>query len=491
MSNKNNFNSELDFHARLLKRAEELAGIGHWHVDILNDNKIFWSDEIFRIHGRNINDGVPSLEKAIDYYHPDDRDLVQEHVNKAITDGGIFTFEARLVRDSGDLRYIQSNGECEKNDSGEVVAMFGVFNDITDFKIREQEALRSSQSLKLILDNIPDLIFIKDNNYTIVEANEYFLNMYPKDVRDKVIGTTTLENYDEEQMLAFTKNDREALDHGYNETIENVDFPNGDRKTLFTKKVGYTNYNNERFLLGISRDITDIKQAQEELMRSNIELERFAYIASHDLQEPLRMIKNFSGLLDDEYSDQLDDTAKQYIQFSRDAANRMQNLIEDLLEYSRIGNQDVTIEETNAENKLKIALENLSEIIVRKNAAITFDTMPSVFANPLRLTRLFQNLISNAIKYCDNKPIIHIGYNEDDVQHIFSIKDNGIGIDEDYYGKIFEIFQRLHGKKSYEGTGIGLAICKKIVDTMGGNMWVDSTLSEGSIFYFTLPKIKQ
>ena len=241
---------------------------------------------------------------------------------------------------------------------------------------------------------------------------------------------------------------------------------------------------------GFVRDITERKKAEDEIIRSNEELERFAYIASHDLQEPLRMVSNFTSLLAEEYGPKLDDNAHKYIKYTIDASVRMQDLISDLLEYSRMGSEETGFSEFDSAAQLDAALENLKEPIEETDATVTFEDMPTLYTNPIRFSRLIQNLIGNGIKYRagDRKPVIHVGVADRANDYLFSIKDNGIGIQEEYLAQVFIIFKRLHNKSEYAGTGIGLAVCKKIVDSFGGKIWVESQHGEGSTFYFTVPK---
>ena len=201
-------------------------------------------------------------------------------------------------------------------------------------------------------------------------------------------------------------------------------------------------------------------------MRSNEELERFAYIASHDLQEPLRMVRNFTGLLEAEYGESMDETAGQYMKFVTDAAERMQNLIADLLEYSRVGAENAGFETFDSNKTIKIVEDNLADEIEETGTKITAKNLPDIYANPVRFSRLMQNLIGNAIKYRapDTKPEIKIACKDNKDHYEFSIVDNGIGIKKEYLDQIFVIFKRLHNKDEYSGTGIGLAVCKKIVE---------------------------
>ena len=226
-----------------------------------------------------------------------------------------------------------------------------------------------------------------------------------------------------------------------------------------------------------------------ELKRSNRELEQFVYVASHDLQEPLRMVASFTEMLARRYRGKLDSEADQFIAFAVDGANRMKDLINDLLEYSRIGTTAKDLEPVDCQIVLNNAIRNLSTTLQDHPGSIHAGPLPIVMADAMQLTRVFQNLISNAVKYRREIPL-HIAIEAEDksAEWLFSVCDNGIGIDREHFERIFVIFQRLHGKDRYTGTGIGLAICKNIVERHGGRIWVDSEPGKGSAFYFTLPK---
>jgi PAS domain S-box-containing protein len=242
-------------------------------------------------------------------------------------------------------------------------------------------------------------------------------------------------------------------------------------------------------------DITAFKQTQdalkrrtEELASSNRELEQFAYVASHDLQEPLRMVASYTQLLSRRYKDKLDDDANEFIHFAVDGATRMQALIIDLLALSRIGTHGKPLEPCESELALSRALANLRLAIEESGAVVTHDVMPNVVADISQLTQLFQNLIANALKFRgEAPPKVHIGVERKIRDWEFSIRDNGIGIAPEHFERIFVIFQRLHGKQEYPGTGIGLAVCKKIAERHGGHIRVESKLGEGTVFYFTFP----
>lgn len=246
----------------------------------------------------------------------------------------------------------------------------------------------------------------------------------------------------------------------------------------------------------VARNITErkyfeheLQQLNQELERSNKELEQFAYVASHDLQEPLRMVVSFTQLLSQNYAGQLDEQADQMIDFAVDGATRMQQLIQDLLSYSRVGTQTKVLESVDCNQVVEDAIANLQMAIQESEASVDRSPLPTLITHPRQLTQLFQNLLGNALKYRgEHPPKITIGYQEQDQEHLFWVQDNGIGIDPKNADRVFMVFQRLHTRKDYSGTGIGLAICKKIIDQQKGKIWVESRLREGSTFFFTLPK---
>ena len=272
---------------------------------------------------------------------------------------------------------------------------------------------------------------------------------------------------------------------------------------VFAFKVGDSDSNEVAILFN---DITKFKETEKklkeyqhsleekvekrttELTRSNSELEHFAYVASHDLREPLRMITSFLQLLEKQYTDKLDQNAHEYIDFAVDGAKRLDNMINDLLEYSQVKSGERELVPVNTEEVLEETLINLKIPIEESKAIITHDPLPTIIGDKEILIQLFQNLISNSIKYrSDETPKIHICTKDEQNKHRFSVQDNGIGMSVNHLERIFTIFQRLHSKEEYEGTGIGLAIAQKIVHQLGGHIWVESEIGKGSTFYFTIP----
>jgi signal transduction histidine kinase len=233
----------------------------------------------------------------------------------------------------------------------------------------------------------------------------------------------------------------------------------------------------------------ELAERVEDLARSNAELERFAYVASHDLREPLRMVTSYTKLLARRYKGKLDSDAEEFINFAVDGAGRMEQLIEDLLLYGRVGIRDLFFKPVQCEMVLTRALDNLQRALQETGALVTHDPLPTVKGDDTQLVQVFQNLIGNGIKFRGKMtPSVHVSIKEKTEDWVFAIQDNGIGIDPQYADRIFVIFQRLHSHAEYPGSGIGLAICKKVIENHDGRIWFESQPGEGTTFYFTIPK---
>ena len=305
-----------------------------------------------------------------------------------------------------------------------------------------------------------------------------------------------LEDYSEEKY--HSENNQKALLNILDDySSEKVNMENTQRAVFnILEDYGEEKLNMEKTqsaVLNILEDYSEEKKKVEiinnDLSSANTELEQFAYIASHDLQEPLRTIANFVGLIDKKYSGKTDEDTDQYLKFIVTATSKMQDLIKHLLDFSRVG-KNMSFVPVDCNKVLKAVILEMDTSVKESNAIITSALLPVVMGNEIELKRLFQNLISNAIKFRKKEVNlkIEITVEEKDTEYIFAVKDNGIGIEEQFIHKLFVIFQRLHNETEYPGTGIGLATCKKIVTLHGGKIWVNSKLGEGSTFYFTIPK---
>ena len=240
-----------------------------------------------------------------------------------------------------------------------------------------------------------------------------------------------------------------------------------------------------------AQSIESLLATQAELARSNEELEQFAYVASHDLQEPLRMVASYVGLLERRYRGRLDSDADDFIEFAVDGARRMQALLNGLLDLSRVGTRGSEPEPTESEAALRDALINLEQAVAEAGAEVSHERLPTVLGDQTQLTQLFQNLISNAVKFnSSRKPRVEVGARRAGSMWEFGVADNGIGIDPAHFDRIFQVFQRLHTRDVYEGTGIGLSVCRKIVERHGGTIWPESVQGEGTTFRFTLRAVE-
>ncbi|MCW3070276.1 MAG: sensor signal transduction histidine kinase [Bacteroidetes bacterium] len=374
----------------------------------------------------------------------------------------------------------------------------GFIKDITQRKLAESRLKSSENFLDSVVENLPNMLFVKDaETLRFVKFNKAGEDLLGYS-REDLIGKNDYDFFPEKEADFFTEKDRLVLKSGKLEDIpeEFVHTKFKGLRTLETKKIPiYDETGKPRYLLGISNDITDrkrteieLKMKSEELTRSNAELEQFAYVASHDLQEPLRMVTSYVQLLEKRYRDKLDQDANEFIAFAVDGSNRMRTLIQSLLEYSRV-NRIKPFEPINVNEVLEVVLHDLREPIQKNDAVVKVNELPRIVGDHTLIGQLFQNLISNAIKFRGTQaPEIIISAEEKENEFLFSVKDNGIGIDKEYSKKIFVIFQRLHTKDKYPGTGIGLAICKKIVERHGGEIWMESEPGKGSVFYFTISK---
>jgi PAS domain S-box-containing protein len=372
----------------------------------------------------------------------------------------------------------------------------GFIKDITERKHAEAQLKNSENFLDSVVENLPSMLFVKDaKTLKFVKFNKAAEDLLGYS-RNDIIGKSDYDFFPKEQADFFVEKDKAVLESGMLQDIseEMVNTKSKGVRTLETKKIPiFDDSGKPKYLLGISNDITDRKKTEtelktksEELVRSNAELEQFAYVASHDLQEPLRMVTSYVQLLEKRYKDKLDQDANEFIAFAVDGSNRMRTLIQSLLEYSRV-NKLKPFAEMDVNNVLEVVLHDLRDVISANNATINIEPLPKIVGDNILIGQLFQNLISNAIKFKGTEPpVINISAKKEEDGFLFKVQDNGIGIESEYSKKIFVIFQRLHTKDKYPGTGIGLAICKKIVERHGGEIWMESSIGKGSTFYFTI-----
>ncbi len=459
--------------------------------------------------------------KFPEYTQPEDMNIELKKLNRLIT-GEIdnYEMEKRYFHKNGKIVWVNLSVSAVKDQTNNIIRFLALVEDITERKKSEAEIRR----LANVVESSEDAIITKSLKGHILSWNKgaeliygYFsqevlgkhvsmlapleLKKEMDELIDKIKSGIKINNYETVRLTKEGKLINIAItlspvfdSNGKLIAISNISRDITEKKHAEKQLEEYSDkLANINKILNV--EINDHEKAEikldrliQKLKNSNEELEQFAYVSSHDLREPLRMIISFLQLLKDNYKEDLDQNANDYINYAIDGAKRMDMMINDLLEYSRISSQEREFEYINSEKILETVLLNLKPAIDDVHAIITHDPLPLIYANEQQIIQLFQNLISNAIKYRGKEiPRIHIFVENVDDEYIFSVKDNGIGIDKKNLERIFTIFQRLHTKEEYEGTGIGLAISKKILQKHRGKIWAESEQGKGTTFYFTIP----
>ncbi|MEH1937355.1 MAG: GAF domain-containing protein [Nostoc sp.] len=529
-------------------------GIWDWN---LKTNEVFFSTQWKEMLGYKDHEVSNGWDEWTQRIHPNERDCVlqafQDHFAKKTP---FYVCEYRVQCQDGSYKWILDRGQGLWDALGDIVRMVGSYTDITDRKRVEEELkrqnlrsqlfaeitlkIRESLQIDKILENTvtevqkllqADRVLIfqlwPDGSGTVVQ--EAVLPGWPVILGKNMLDTCFQEHYLERYRLGRVSaiEDIESADiHPCHRAFlgqfgvrANLVVPILVRDGIWGLLVAnqcaaprqWNNFETEllqqlgnQIAIALSQAQLLEKETQQsqELARSNAELEQFAYVASHDLQEPLRMVTSYLQLLERRYKNQLDANADQFITYAVDGAGRMQTLINDLLNYSRVSSRGQPFMLVDCSVVLEQAIANLQIAIADSRAIVTHNPLPEVMADTTQLIQVFQNLIANAIKFCRHQqPRIHIGVARADVnldaeslnvipsvdEWLFWVRDNGIGLESEYAERIFIIFQRLHRRDKYPGTGIGLAICKKIIERHGGRIWVESKPGQGSTFYFTIP----
>jgi two-component system, chemotaxis family, sensor kinase Cph1 len=441
----------------------------------------------------------------IKYIDPEYRNEFHLHRIRVMETAAKQNIEIKLLKNDKSSFYVQLDTLNVIETNNEFKEFRISVRDITDIKKAAKELELASNYNRSLLEASLDPLVTIGSNGKINDVN-HSTEKITGIKRDELIGTD-FSNY-------FT--DPKRARDGYQQVFKEGsvrDYPleikhkNGNvTPVLYNASVYKDEFGEVLGVFAAARDITEIQRAEdilinyndtleervkkrtEDLAKSNADLSHFAYVASHDLREPLRMITSFLQLLERRYKDHLDQDANEFIGFAVEGAKRLDLMISDLLEYSKITRTELDFKSVNLEDVLEEALINLVVQTEENNAVITSDPLPTVIGDELLLVQLFQNLIANSIKYRgQEEPDIHISSRIEKNQYLISVKDNGIGIDPKQLGRIFTIFQRLHRNDEYEGTGIGLAIAQNIINQHGGQIWAESENGNGSTFVFTLP----
>jgi PAS domain S-box-containing protein len=478
------------------RRTFELAGSGLAHIAM---------DRRFIRVNRRLCEilGYPEHEllklRGKDISHPQDSDVINEQRPRLYAgEIGEVRLEKRYLKKDGSLVWVQFAMVVERDAEGRPKYEIAVYDDITARRAAE-EALRQSE------ERFRRTFELAGTGVAQVSLDGRFSRVNPR--LCEVLG------YSESELCALT-----VRDVSHPEDRDLVDVPRAkvisgemdsarlekryirkDGKVVWmTLAIAMERDAEGRALYAISvlDDITErkrgevaLREAHAELQRSNSELEQFAYVASHDLQEPLRMVSSYTQLLGRRYNEKFDSDAREFMAYIVDGAARMKQLIEDLLAYSRVGTKGRDFKVVELERSVRRAITNLKAAIDESGASVSYDPLPTLPADEVQLAQVFQNLMGNALKFRSQAaPRIRVSVAEKPEAWEIAVRDNGIGIEPQYFERIFMVFQRLHNKGEYPGTGIGLAIVKKVIERHGGHVRVESTLGEGSAFIFTLPK---
>ncbi|QDT05452.1 Phytochrome-like protein cph1 [Rubripirellula lacrimiformis] len=471
-----------------------------------------WSDSMYELYGLERSSFDGAYQSWLSSVHPDDRAPSEAALEQSMQRGEPFDFEFRIVRPDGEIRYLDAKAVVFCDDSGRAIRVLGANSDVTDRKLAALE-LAATQRLQAAIQDAAGVSIIATDPYGVITSvNAMAEKMLGYESRELVFKHSPQIFHDRDEVVHRAK----WLSETTNTTVE----PGFDVFAQIAKggKVAplewtYIHKNGTRLpvvlsvtalldndgtttgYLGVASDISEQKKTERELQKMNFSLERsnqelaqFAYVASHDLQEPLRKVTAFCDLLMEDCIDQIDDGGKRYVGYIVDGAKRMRSLIQDLLAYSQVQTLEHQTELLDIRVIASFAVDTLSEAIAESDATITFGEMPQAHANARQMEQLFQNLIGNAIKYHgDQSPVIQIEGEFVDGNARYSVSDNGIGIKREYREQVFGIFKRLHNQTAYKGTGIGLAICQRIVDRLEGRIWVEESPLGGSTFLFEFP----
>ncbi|MGB9200357.1 MAG: PAS domain S-box protein [Methanobacterium sp.] len=465
------------------------------------------------------------------YKKSEDREFILEELKKH---DKLENNESEALRKDGTCFYASQNAKYHYNDKGQIMGTETLVRDITDNKLAHEALKRSKLQFQVLIQNLNIGVVLVDDKGMLAVVNPTFMRMFGLDSDLDILNINNQDwslwkvydednkqlNFDEHPVMkvAITgkpvKNQLISVQNpGSNKLIwmlvsaDPISNKDGTINKIICTYYDYTerklDEERNQELLKNKVQLTDelkisnkeLMETQDELMDtikqleiSNKELKNFAYVTSHDLREPLRMITSFLQLLERRYYDQLDQDANDFIGYAVDGAKRLDLMINDILIYSKVS-KGRKLSEVDINNVIKKVYINLISSIEETDTEITYDSLPTLITDESLMIQLFQNLIANSIKYRGKeKPKIHISAKKEGNKHIFSVKDNGIGIDQKYVKKIYTIFKRLHTSEEYDGTGIGLAIVQKIVQQFGGEIWVESEVGKGSTFYFTIPE---
>jgi PAS domain S-box-containing protein len=484
-----------------LEAATEAGSVGTWEWHIQEDRFVTGASfaRTFGVDPEDTREGVP-LEAMVSSIHAADRDRVRAKIEEAVESCGEYEAEYRVWDAADERKWVIARGHVECDEDGNPETFPGALTDITERKRAEIEAEKQTRQLETLFQVLPVGAVVANADGSLRRANDTAREIWGGDV----FNAESVEEYgkysavwadsgkpvepDEWTMAQVLRGEKVTDPNVYE--IRTFD---GERRIIMEYGMPVRDEHGDvsRAVVALT-DITERKEYQQKLKESNERLEQFAYAASHDLQEPLRMVSSYLQLIEQRYANELDEDGEEFLEFAVDGAERMSNMIDGLLEYSRVETQGDPFEPVDLEDVLDDVLADLQLRIVESGAEITTDSLPRVEGDAGQLRQVFQNLLSNAIEYSgDEPPRIRVETEHTDSRWRVSVHDEGIGIDPDDQDRVFEVFQRLHGQDAGSGTGIGLALTRRIVERHGGEIRVDSEPGEGTTFSFTLPDVDE
>jgi PAS domain S-box-containing protein len=481
---------KLRFQSEIMNNMTEAVYLIRMKDDVI----VYTNSQFEEMFGYSQNEMLGKNVSIVNAPTENDPETTVREIMRVLAEKGVWEGEVKNIRKDETTFWCYAKVSVfEHSQFGRV--LISVHRDITERRQMEQVLRDAELKFKTIFDKASDGILLAETgSKTFFLANNKICEMLG--YTQKEILKLGLSEIHPKKDLSYAIEQFERCLR--NEISLAADIPVVRKDgTVFYADINASSLKLEgkNYLIGIFRDITERKQAEEllkitleNLERSNKELEQFAYVASHDLQEPLRMVSSFTQLLERRYKDKLDQDANDFIQYAVDGANRMQKLINDLLDYSRITSRGKDFAKVDISQVLGQTISNLQQLIIENTAMITNEDLPELKADESQILRVFQNLIENALKFKKKSelPKIHISCIKKNDFYEFAVSDNGIGMDMQFHDRVFTIFQRLHSKEDYPGTGIGLSICKRIVERHGGKIWFESKENEGTTFYFTL-----
>jgi PAS domain S-box-containing protein len=476
--------------ARLRSSEERFRALVTASSDVVYQMSADWT-RMRLVEGREfIADALePSTAWPGKYIHPDDQPRVMEAIQAAIRNRSVFAMEHRIIRADGTPGWTFSRAVPILDEAGNVVEWFGAASDITDLKDAEKALTESEEHFRQLAEAGPQIVWLCNGKGELEFVNRRWVAYSGLDLaatRDPEAVQSRL--HPEDDVVAKWRSCvSTATPFELEARLRNQD---GEFRWFMMRSVPVMDQSGRvQRWFGTSTDIHESKMLQLELRRANQALEQFAYSASHDLQEPLRSVRIFSDMLFKRCGSRFDGQEREFLEYVRDGAMRMEMLLRDLLSYTQASKPQKPSAPVDACVAFEAALGNLAGAIAETKATIEADALPWVYVGATQLTQLFQNLVGNALKYPrpETPPVIHASAAKEDGNWVFSVRDNGIGIEPEFKERIFGLFKRLHTRDEYSGTGIGLAICQRIVESHGGRIWVESVPGEGSTFRFTIP----